>query len=36
MFEESLEFIMQPANFSLGAILFCAAVMVFFSLDEWR
>jgi len=36
MFEESLELLMQPVNFSFGVILFCAAVMIFFSLDEWR
>ncbi len=36
MFEESLQFIMQPVNFSFGVILFCAAIMVWLSLDEGR
>lgn len=34
MFEESLELIMKPVNFSFGVILFCAIIMVWLSLDN--
>lgn len=36
MFEESLNLLMQPVNFSFGVIVICSAIMLWLSLDEGR